>query len=126
MNTETDSTTVKHTIKRDGLPPIVFHGKEIASASNQYGSNGHRSRWFKVEIYRTKGGRYVASFNYFTQWQGESDHLTADSFDSASEVIGWLRLKDDDGQLGEVGQEAVEEAARNDPEFAAEWVEVVE
>ena len=117
---------VKHTIERSGLPPIVFYGKEIASASNCYGPNGHRSRWFRVKIYRTKGGRYVASFNHYTQWQGESDHLTADSFGSAGEVIDWLRLKDDDGLLGEVGQEAVEEAVENDLGFAAVWVETVE
>lgn len=116
----------KHTIKRTGLPPVVFYGKEIASANNHIGPNGPRNRWFQVEIYQTKGGRYVASFFYYTQWQGESDHVTANSFDTASEVIDWLRLKDDDGLLGEVGQEAVEEAAENDPAFAAAWVEVVE
>ena len=116
----------KHTIKRTGLPPIVFTGEQITSASNQYGPNGHRNRWYEIEIYRTKGGRYVASVNYYTQWQGESDDLTADSFDSAGEVIDWLRLKCTDGLLDEVEQKTVEEAAKNDPAFAAAWVEVVE
>ena len=116
----------KHTIKRTGLPPIVFTGERISSASNRYGPNGHRNRWFEVRIYRTKGGKYVALFYGYTQWQGESDHLTADSFGSVGEVIDWLRLKYADGLLDEVGQEAVEEAAENDPAFAAAWVEVVE
>ncbi len=116
----------KHTINRDGLPPIAFTGEQIASANNAMGRNGHANRWFAVRIYRTKGGRYVASFGSFTQWQGESDHCTAASFDTAAEVIEWLRLKDDDGLLGAISQKAVEEAAKADPGFAAAWVEEVD
>ena len=119
---KTDSTMEKHTINRTGLPPIVFTGEQIASADNAIGHNGHANRWFEVRIYRTKGGRYVASFGRFTQWQGESNHCTAASFVTAAEVIEWLWMKD----AGAVSQEAVEKAAKVDPAFAAAWVEEVE
>lgn len=114
----------KVTIKRDGLPPIAFTGSEIGSASNEIQAGNRANRWTKVTIYRTQGGRYIASVNRLTCWQGESDACEAKSLATASEVIAFLQ--NDQQELGSVSQEAVEEAATNDPAFAAAWVEVVE
>jgi hypothetical protein len=111
-------------IKRDGLPPIAFTGEEIASANNAIGHNGHANRWTTVTIYRTKGGKFIASLSRRTQWQGEAGSDTAASFATAAEVIEWL--KEGEAELGSVSQEAVEEATKVEPAFAAAWVENVE
>lgn len=115
----------KHTIKRDGLPPLAFTGEIIATADNKIGTDGnHANRWTRVRIYRTKAGKFVASVTRFTQWQGESDHYEAASFATPAEVIEYL--KGDNDRLGSVSQEAVEDAAKVEPAFAAVWVEEVE
>ena len=111
-------------IKRDGLPPIAFTGEQIASANNAIGHNGHANRWTTVTIYRTKGGKFIASLSRRSQWQGEAGSDAAASFATAGEVIEWL--KEGESELGAVSQEAVEEAASVAPEFAAAWVEEVE
>ena len=115
----------KHIIKRDGLPPISFTGELLAAADNRVNRDGNRAnRWTEIEIYRTKGGKYVASIERKTCWQGEEDNTTADSFVAAAEVIEFL--KQDNGELGAVGQEAVEKAVKTDPAFASTWIEEVE
>lgn len=115
----------KHTIKRDGLPPIAFTGEQIASADNRITDNGNRAnRWTEVAIYKTKGGNYVARVSRFTCWQGESDRHEAEAEETAEKILNWLR--DDEGKLGAVSQEAVEKAAKVDPAFAQAWVERVE
>lgn len=126
MNTENDSITKKHTIKRDGLPPIVFFGTEIGSANDQALSGSQSNRWTVVKIYKTRGGRMIVCCNDLTMWQGESDHFSANSCSSAGAVVDWLRAKDDDGLLSKVAQLAVEEAVSNDLDFANVWVEAVD
>jgi len=111
-------------IKRDGLPPISFTGESIGYSDNSVVGGNRANRWTAIEIYRTKGGKYVASIKRRTCWQGEADHDKAGSFATAAEVIDFL--KQDDGELGSVGQEAVEKAVKADPAFAAVWVEEVE
>lgn len=114
-------------IKRDGLPPISFTGELIASADNVIanGGNGNRAnRWTEVDIYRTKGAKYVVSIRRRTIWQGENDRATAGSFNDAASAIEFL--KEDRDDLGAVSQEAVEKATKVDPAFAAAWVEEVE
>jgi hypothetical protein len=113
----------KHTIKRDGLPPIAFTGERIASATSKTGTND-AGRWVDVEIYRTQGGSYVASVERITQWEKERSAYAGASRKTAAELIDWL--KKDDGTLGAVSQEAVESAAKTDPAFAAAWIETVE
>jgi len=114
----------KITIKRDKLPPIAFTGVEIGNASNEISGGNRANRWTSVRIYHTKGGKFIASISRLTIWQGESDRHAAASFATAAEVIEWL--KEGESELGSVSQEAVEEAAKVAPEFAAAWVEEVE
>ena len=108
----------KFSIKRDGLPPIVFTGEKIASER----SSG--DRFTRVIIYKTQGGNFVGEIQYLTCWQGERDHFRATSKKTAGELIAWL--KDGEDTLGRVSQGAVEEAAETSPEFAEAWVEKVE
>ena len=123
VQTEHTHNMEKLIIKRDGLPPIAFTGEEIASASNEINSNGRANRWTVVKIYRSKGGKFIATLARITCWQGESDRHAAASFATAAQVIDWL--KEGEAELGSVSQEAVEEAASVAPEFAAAWVEEV-
>ncbi len=113
----------KFTITRDGLPPIAFTGERIAAATSKTGIND-AGRWVNVSIYRTQGGAFVAAVERITQWDKERSAYAAASRKTAGELIDWL--KKDDGTLGTVSQEAVEEAVKRAPEFAAAWVEVVE
>jgi hypothetical protein len=116
----------RHIITRDGLPPISFTGELIGDADNSISRDGNRAnRWTEVEIYRTKAGKYVGHVRSLTCWQGERNHDAATSTVTAGELIDWLR-KDNDGELGPVSQEAVEEAVKVDQGFAAAWIEEVE
>jgi hypothetical protein len=107
-------------LKRDKLPPIAFTGELIG-----LGRSPGDTRWTVVRVYRTKGGRYVVARNHLTQWQGERDDLAATSCDDAAGVIAWLTA-DCGGKMGATSQEAIEDAAENDPAFAAAWIETVE
>ena len=114
----------KFTIKRDGLPPIAFNGEVLAKADNTTQNGNRANRWIEVTIFRTQGGKYVASLDRYTRSEGESDRRAAVSRENAAGIIEWL--KEDGDELGSVSQEAVEMAAKADPAFSAAWVEVVE
>lgn len=113
-----------YTIKRTGLPPIKFNGELIGSGSTEIEHGNRANRWTEVEIYKTKGGKFIASVGRLTIWQGESDHYKAASFEKATDVIEWL--KGEGGTLGKASQTAVEKAVQADPSFADAWIEVVD
>ena len=108
----------KFTIKRDGLPPLVFIGHRIASDR----SSG--DRYTRVILYKTQGGNFVGEVQNITCWQGERDHFRATSKKTATELIEWLR--DGESTLGRISQSVVEDASKVLPEFASSWVEHVE
>lgn len=116
----------KHKIGRDGLPPIVFTGEHIGGGSSHSHQGPNQNRWTEVNIYRTKGGRYVWSLAHRTIWEGESNSYSGGSCATAAEVVEELKYGRDDTKLGSVSEEAVIEATKNDPAFAALWVEEVE
>jgi hypothetical protein len=107
-------------IKRDGLPPLTFTGCIIGEGVGAT-SAGRRTA---IKIYRTKGGKFIAMIHRHTQWDKERHSAEAASFVTAAEVIDFLKQGND--KLGELSQEAVEKAAKESPEFAAAWIEVVE
>ena len=109
------------TITRTGEPPLRFAGFEIGSGEVEVGTG----RRVLVRIYKTKGGKYVASVDSITKWQGEHDTTSAKSFVTPEEVVEWLR-SDNDGRLGRASQEACEEAAKNDEAFGKAFVEEVD
>lgn len=119
-----NKTMQDYQIKRTGLPPIKFSGEVIGSGSTEIEHGNRSNRWTEVEIYKTKGGKFVATVGHLTIWQGESDHYKAQSFEKASDAIEWL--KGEGGTLGKASQSAVEKAVQNDPSFAEAWVETVE
>lgn len=107
-------------IKRDGIPPISFTGKLIGTSSGY--TQTHRRA--VITIHRTKGGKFIAVISCKTRQYDERYGTEAASFATAAGVIDWL--KQDNDMLNPLSQEAVEEAAKVDPEFAAAWVEEVE
>ena len=114
----------QYTISRDGMPPIRFTGEQIAKGSDRVHNS---TRWTNVELFLTKGGKYVASINRRTQWQGERDSTVAMSFTSAADVIAWLSEQTGNSvDLSQAAQEAVEAAAKRSDTFAAAWVENVD
>ncbi len=120
VQTEHTNNMEKFTIKRDGLPPLVFTGEEIGNGSGATSTGRSTS----IRIYRTKGGRFIGVIHRRTQWDKESDSIDAESFTTAAEVITYLKQGND--ELGALSQEAVEDAAKVSPEFAEEWIELVE
>ncbi len=113
-----------YTLIRDGKPPLKFTGAIIGTGSNRTAQGVRQNRWTEVNIYRTRGGRYVAAVNYHTQGQGEPQYDKAESFGAADAMLEWLR-DDNGGTLGGVAQEALASAAKNDSAIDAAYVEVV-
>ena len=122
MSNETEKEMT--TLTRDGRPPLRFHSDKDWTASNRTVSGSNQNRWTRVTIHRTAGGKYVAAVGHYTCWQGEHDHFKADVFTHPAEVIQYLT--GEDGDLGRVSQECIESAAKDDPGFAAVWVQNVD
>ena len=115
-----------YTVKRDGLPPIVFTGEKIGHGTTKSVNGPGQNRWTEVDIYRTQGGKYITYVGRMTIWQGESDRRSATSKSAAEEIIQWLKDDAESDTLGDASQEAVEDDVKTDPKFAEAWVEKVE
>ena len=116
---------IGYKIRRDGERALAFSGRIIGSADDK---DHNSTRWTTVTIYRTASGRVVVKVEYRTQWQGESDHVRADSFGTATGAISYLRHADGDNydaDLSASAQEAIEDAAKNDEEFATAFTETI-
>ena len=116
---------IGYKIRRDGERALAFTGRIIGEGSDW---THNSTRWTTVTIYRTASGRIVAKVEDRTQWQGESDHVRADSFKTVSEAINYLRNSGDydiEGYLSPEAQEAIEDAGQNDAEFASAFTETI-
>ena len=116
---------IGYKIRRDGERALAFSGRIIGQADDK---NHNSTRWEAVTIYRTASGRVVVEVEDRTQWQGESDHVRADSFATASGAISYLRNSGDydiEGYLSPAAQEAIEDAVKNDEEFASAFTETI-
>jgi hypothetical protein len=91
----------EYVIERDNGPSIKFTGTHVAgagsSANNAAGSSysGETGRWCELDLYKTKGGKFVCAQVGYTQWQGERNRYSAAVCESEAEVIkffgqGWL------------------------------------
>ncbi len=112
------------TIKRTGQPPLTFSGDKIGHGSTEIFEGQRSNRWTTVDLYITKGGRFIAAVTNRTIWQGEHDYTKAASFKTPAEVLNFL--KDDEGSLGRASQEACEEAAVANEQFKSSYVEPVD
>ena len=77
-------------VERDNAPDLKFTGVKIAMASSKpaYGNDG--GRWTVLELYATKGGKYIAATTGVTCWQGEHDRYDAKVCNSEADVIEYL------------------------------------
>jgi EXLDI family protein len=116
-----NNNNIQFTITRDGYPPLRFKGVELTSVT----SRDHNStRWTVLSLYKTLGGKYIVERNRLTCWQSEKDFDEAGSFNSAEEVIDWLR--GEERIIGRLSQELIEKAVKIEPDFAKSWVEEVD
>jgi hypothetical protein len=77
-------------IARTGLPALAFDGELLAESGGKVAAGKEQNRWHSLALYRTAGGRYVATVEYHTQWQGELDHTVAEEIGLES-VADWFR-----------------------------------
>lgn len=107
-------------IIRDGDAPLSFRGCLIGSAKETSEVN---SVVQEVELYRTASGKFIA-FVYFDAVFRKRPDRKAERFDTAAEVIAWLR-DPESGQLSSIMQDALSGAARQDAEIMAAYGEEV-
>lgn len=68
------STTHGHsqiTLPRWNDRPLSFTGRVLAGHTTQRDSGPCETRWWRLELYETAGGHWVAALAYRTRWQGE-------------------------------------------------------
>jgi len=111
-------------IKRDGFPPLTFTGIILSTSNDRIRYGNQQHRWTTITIYRTKGNKIIVKTEIQTCWEGETDHVKASSFSTASEVIEFM--KGWSGQISSVAQSAIEEASKIDSEFESVYVEHVD
>lgn len=103
----------KHTIVRDGDPPLEFIGEEIGFASNRSKLN----RWTQVTIYRTAAGMYVGRVDRMSSIGPTvvPTHTTAKPCSSVAELLKALAFSSNG--KGGITRGALAEAARRDPKI---------
>jgi hypothetical protein len=67
------SEAEKIIVLRTGQPPLRFAGELAAEASSKEHQGPLQNRWHEIAVYRTAGGKLVASVVFRTIWQGEHD-----------------------------------------------------
>lgn len=95
-----DSEMETFEIARDNDRPIRFSGELIASATSSdnnahHNYSGSTGRWTTLELYRTKGGKYICSQVGHTRWEKERTRYSAAICSTEEEVFkflghGWL------------------------------------
>ena len=92
-DTEMTEEMKEYTIERDNAPNLKFTGTYVAgassSANNAAGSSysGQVGRWCELDLYKTKGGKFVCSQIGYTQWQGEKNRYSGAVCETEAEVI---------------------------------------
>jgi len=113
-------------IPRDGARDIAFKGRLIGE-----GDSGHDH----AEIYRTAGGKFVASLVRRDAYSTENDKCFGTSADTAQEVAAFYTLSSTTGTgknretrslLNEAGKIAMREAASHERSFLEQSDELVD
>jgi len=108
----------QYSIERDGKRNLTFQGDLLGTGGGYRNDCG--GRWTEIEIYRTKGGKFILSIVGRTQWQGESQRHAASIHETEAEVIAELEQPDynanvdaiykDSVYLSDVAKEALDNA----------------
>ena len=99
-DTDEDSDMETIIIQRDNDKDLKFTGENVASASSSENSamsnySGSTGRWTELNLYKTKGGKFVCEQIGYTCWQGEHTRRKAVVCETEEEIIdffgqGWL------------------------------------
>ncbi len=115
-------------IKRDKLPDLAFEGERVACVSSDsgemYAEGGYielqararvrgRDRWTELELYRTKGGKWIAVTIGRSRVEGETDRHAAVVCKTEREVFRILGM-------GRLARNLYVKAELDPP---AEWVD---
>lgn len=84
----------KITIQRTGDRALSFSGDCLAEADTHTTEGFGQSRWHKLALYQTEGGRYIVAVGYRTQWQGELPVDWAWTAADEAEAVRLLRAHD--------------------------------
>lgn len=77
-------------LKRTGARPLAFEGERIAHSHGQTESGPCNTRYWNIEVYRTKAGKWVLALAWHTSWQGEEDYFEALAFEHAYAIAQTL------------------------------------
>lgn len=88
-------TTQQFRIPRDGEPDIKFSGELIVGVSTSPDTarsdySGSTGRWTELNLYKTRGGKWICARIEHTQWQGERDSHEAAVCSTEKEVAEWF------------------------------------
>jgi len=78
-----ETVTLNRTQKRQ----LSFLGEEIAHLNTKRFDD---TRWTKCSVYKLINGEFAVGIAEVTQWQGERDRFTAETFKSLEELITFL------------------------------------
>jgi hypothetical protein len=101
IDIDEDSDMKTFTLKIDNAPSVRFTGELVASpASSDDRAMGRSyssqtSRWTELELYKTKGGKFICHQVGRTCWQGERDRFSGkvcETLEDVKEFFGhrWL------------------------------------
>lgn len=92
IDTDEASDMETVTLEIDNEPSIRFTGERIGAASSSdnqaMGSSysGQVGRWTELELYKTKGGKYICHQVGYTRWQGERHRYSGKVCETLEEV----------------------------------------
>lgn len=79
------------TVPRSGDSPLAFEGEHLADADSQADGGPAEARWFVLELFRTRAGRYVARIGFRSKLRGEPDQDFARPCATPAEVREFFR-----------------------------------
>lgn len=89
MEAVDSSRMVDYEIELDEAPLLKFSGRVFGVASNDSPKND-RTRWTRLKIFRTRGGKYIAVTEGLTRVKGEVTRTTASVCDYPHEIVKHL------------------------------------
>ncbi len=100
----------KYVVKRDGQRNLSFTGSLLSEASSwmPYGEN--ENRWEELALYKTKGGKYVLSYEYNTAFEGENEEHKAFVADNIENIVKKYQAMSEYGIIPDVLKHLLEKA----------------
>jgi len=124
MSNDNDNSVRQYELKPTSGRTVRFKGQKLADVSGRWVGGREQNRYTDLKLYKTSGGRYILWICYNTCWQGEQDCYTAHVCQTPEDV--YARLEDQEGELGRLDTQLLQEAAKVDPALDAVATEEVE